>query len=310
MKLSIAMMAYNQGDFIDEAIRSVINQNLTFSWELLIGDDASTDYTPVIVYGWLQQYPANIFYFRHEKNIGLHKNYQYLIEKSQGEYVALLEADDYWLDPDKSRLQVALMDEHPEIAYSFTNADTVDVNGTVLEKKTFDLPRIFDFNYFVYHFFMAPNNTVVFRKTAEPQVYPDWFFSLRQWDMALQYLRSLNGKIGFLPIKGLAWRRHEGATSVTREFSGPERYKEWLTLNREVGKLVPKNVKKIFKQDFVAYSYIAIAYLKEKKYLQFARYALLMVINQQSKINNKPFKPLKFYRDFFWKVRNIKRISD
>jgi len=297
MKLSIVMMAYNQGCFIDEAIRSVISQDLPFAWELLIGDDASTDHTPDIVSGWLQQYPANIFYFRHEKNLGLHKNYQFLIEKSRGEYVALLEADDYWPDTDKSRLQVELMDAHPEMAYSFTNADTVDINGKLLEQKTFELPRICDLDYFVNHFFIAPNNTVVFRKTAEPKVYPDWFFSIRQWDMALQYLRSLNGKIGFLPITGLAWRRHESATSVSKGFSGPERYKDWLILNREVGKLVPVHLKKFFRQRYIAYSYIAIAYLKEKKYLQFARYTFLMIIN-------KPFKPIKIYRDFFWKVRH------
>ena len=297
MKLSIVMMAYNQGCFIDEAIRSVISQNLPFTWELLIGDDASTDHTPDIVSGWLQQYPTNIFYFRHQKNIGLHKNYQFLIGKSRGDYVALLEADDYWPDPDKSRLQVELMDANPEVAYSFTNADTVDSKGAVLEQKTFELPRICDFEYFVNHFFIAPNNTVVFRKTAEPNVYPDWFFSIRQWDMALQYLRSLNGKIGFLPIKGLAWRRHESATSVSKGFSGPERYKDWLILNREIGKLVPAHLKKFFRQRYVAYSFIAIAYLEEKKYLQFARYTLLMIFN-------KPFKPMKIYRDFFWSVRN------
>jgi len=291
------MMAYNQGRFIDEAIQSVINQNLTFAWELLIGDDASTDHTADTIYGWLQKYPANIFYFRHEKNIGLHKNYQFLIGKSRGEYVALLEADDYWPDPEKSRLQVELMDAYPEIAYSFTNADTVDVNGKFLEQKTFELPRVFDLDFFVNHFFIAPNNTVVFRKTCEPKVYPEWFFTIRQWDMALQYLRSLNGKIGFLPINGLAWRRHESATSVSREFSGPDRYKDWLILNREIGKLVPVHLKKFFQQRYVAYSYIAIAYLKEKKYLPFARYTVLMIFN-------KPFKPFKFYKDFFWKVRN------
>ncbi|GEM_PF-2528072 len=291
------MMAYNQGRFIDEAIRSVVSQHLPFSWELLIGDDDSVDDTAEKVFQWTHKYPDNIFYFRHGKNIGLHKNYQFLIGKSQGEYVALLEADDYWIDHDKSRLQVALMDANPDIAYSFTNADTVDIHGKVIEQKTVDLPRVFDFEFFVKHFFIAPNNTVVFRKTSEPQVYPEWFFTIRQWDMALQYLRSLNGKIGFLPINGLAWRRHERATSVSREFSGPERYRDWLILNREIGKLVPVHLKKFFKQNYIAYSYIAIAYLKEKKYLPFARYTLLMIFS-------KPFKPLKFYRDFFWKVRN------
>ncbi len=303
-KLSVVMMAYNQGRFIDEAIQSVIRQDKPFSWELLIGDDASGDNTEEKVSKWIKEYPENIFYYKYEKNIGLHKNYQYLIEKSIGEFVALLEADDYWIDTNKTRLQVELMDSDKEIAFSFTNADTVDVNGMLLKQDIFHLPCVFDLDFYVSNYLNPPNNTIVFRKSCEPAVYPEWFFSIRQWDTALHYLRGLNGKIGFVAVKGLAWRRHKNATSFSEQFEGLGRYKDWLVLFREMEQIMPEHLKKYFKGKYPAYENLAIVFLRDKKYAQFIRYSFLMLVDILFLF---PKRPLKVCRSYLWKVRHIKK---
>lgn len=60
MKLSVIMMAYNQGSFIDLAIASVLGQHFPFQWELLIGDDWSQDNTESVVRSWVDRFPENI----------------------------------------------------------------------------------------------------------------------------------------------------------------------------------------------------------------------------------------------------------
>ena len=298
------MMAYNQAGFIDEAIQSVISQHKPFDWELLIGDDASLDNTAEVVSKWVNEYPQQIFYYRHEKNIGLHKNYQFLVEKCAGEYIALLEADDYWVDANKLQLQVALMDEDREISFSFTHADTVDVHGALMKRTDFCLPQVFEFDYYVANYINPPNNTIVFRKSCEPAAYPEWFFSIRQWDTALHYLRGLNGKVGFVPINGLAWRRHEHATSFSSQFGGTGRYKDWLILFREMERIMPQHLKKYFKAKYPAYESLAIVYLKDRNYWLFVRYSYLLFVNM---IVNMPAKPLQICRNYFWKIRNIRK---
>ena len=121
----------------------------------------------------------------------------------------------------------------------------------------------------------------------------------------LNYLRLLtnnggNNLIGFIPLNGLGWRRHDNATSLV-VFSGAKRYKDWLTINREIKKKVPKVLKKHFNKDYVAYEYLCLFYWTKKDILKFIKYFSLMLIF-------KPNRPILEYRDFFWKIRN-NRIS-
>ena len=294
--LSILMMAYNQGDYIQEAIESVLKQVLPFEWELVIGDDASTDNTEEVVLEFVAKYPLNIRYFKHEKNIGLHLNYIFSVAQCKGKYIALLEADDYWIDIDKSKRQVNFMDENPNVVWTFTDGILVNEKNEIIQKIQFDKPEIFNFEFFLGHFFNPLNNTIVFRKTAEPINYPLFFNSVAQWDTVLHYLRSLKGDIGYIALNGLAWRRHAQATSFSSGFSGVKRYKDWIKINKHIKQYIPDNLHTYFSANFIAYEFISLAYFRERKYLLFLKYFFLMIFN-------KPFRAFAAYRDYFWKLR-------
>lgn len=300
IKLSIVMMSYNQGKYIYEAINSVLNQSFPFNWELIIGDDCSKDNTESIVNSLFQN-NDNIKFYKNEYNLGLHKNYESLIKKTSGEYIALLEADDFWLDPEKCLKQIQLMDENLEIAWTFTNSITIDGNGNEISKTNFKTPEIFDLDYYVIHFFNPPSNSIIFRKKSEPKNYPDFFFKLTQWDTALLYLRLLTdqektAKIGFINTIGLAWRRHPTATSTTL-FSGKKRYLDWIILNKEIKKRMPVHLKKYFDKNYVAQEQLAILFFKEKKWLEFCKACIKMLID-------KPIRPINEFKDFLWKLKN------
>ena len=99
MKVSVLMPTYNHEKTIAQAIESFLAQRCTFPIELCICDDASTDATPKIAAKYQQQYPNQITFIAKPVNQGLMRNYQTLLSVAKGQYLSILESDDYWTDP-------------------------------------------------------------------------------------------------------------------------------------------------------------------------------------------------------------------
>ena len=106
MKVSIAMVTYNHEKFIAKALDSVLMQRTDFDYEIVIGEDCSSDNTRNIVIEYKRRYPDNIVLFLNEKNLGMYGNCSQVFQACQGEYIAVLEGDDYWTSPDKLQKQV------------------------------------------------------------------------------------------------------------------------------------------------------------------------------------------------------------
>ncbi|WOL38946.1 glycosyltransferase family 2 protein [Pyramidobacter sp. YE332] len=124
--VSIGMATYNHEKYIARAIESVLMQEVTFSYELVIAEDCSTDHTREIVQKYQKKYPEVIRLILHEKNIGMQKNSNCLRRACRGKYRANLEGDDYWLFSDKLQKQVNFLEEHPD--FIATGGDFVCVN--------------------------------------------------------------------------------------------------------------------------------------------------------------------------------------
>ena len=122
MKLSILITSYNLEEYISQAIESVVKQNMPFEWELLIGDDGSTDGTVDIIKQWIEKYPQNIKLVvdehpeHHSKNgTRAAKNRARLLEKANGDYIHFLDGDDAFVYENKLKNQVDIL-ENPEFA--------------------------------------------------------------------------------------------------------------------------------------------------------------------------------------------------
>lgn len=114
-KVSVLMITYNHEAFIAQAIESVLMQVADFDYELVISEDCSTDSTREIVQGYQKSYPDRIRLFLTEQNIGYHRNLLETYRVCRGEYIAILEGDDYWTDPNKLQTQADIMDADPEV---------------------------------------------------------------------------------------------------------------------------------------------------------------------------------------------------
>lgn len=154
---SCIIIFFNESKFLEEAIRSVLNQTCRH-WELLLIDDGSSDQSTEIAKEYSKKYPERIFYYDHEhhRNRGMSASRNLGISKSRGEYIAFLDADDIWL-PEKLEQQIKILITHPEAAmvygkalvwYSWTgNADTKDADYFydlgVCPDKLYQPPELF-----------------------------------------------------------------------------------------------------------------------------------------------------------------------
>lgn len=132
--VDVLMPAYNHGRYIQKAIESFLEQE-SIEARLLIGDDASSDNTSSIAQEFSSKFPDRVLLFSHKENMGLIKNYKYLVEHSSAPYLAILESDDYWTDPLKLFKQVSYMEEHNNCGLVFASGQYVDENGTLLGIK-------------------------------------------------------------------------------------------------------------------------------------------------------------------------------
>ncbi len=128
IKVSVVVATYNHENYLGQALESILSQNVDFKYEVLIGEDCSNDGTAEIVREYANNYPKIFEAFIREKNMGMTENSLDLIMRTRGEYVALLEGDDYWISRDKLQKQVDFLDAHQDYEACFGLCMIVDQN--------------------------------------------------------------------------------------------------------------------------------------------------------------------------------------
>jgi glycosyltransferase involved in cell wall biosynthesis len=113
--VSVVVIFLNAEKFLTESIESVLSQTLT-DWELLLVDDGSTDRSTAIAQAYAEGLPEKVVYLEHDghQNKGMSASRNLGINRSRGEFIALLDADDIWL-PDKLHKQVSRIRQYPEV---------------------------------------------------------------------------------------------------------------------------------------------------------------------------------------------------
>lgn len=126
--ITACIVTCNQRDFIETCVRSVAAQKVDAELCVLVGDDASDDGTSEIVAQMGREYAGSIQHFRRESRMGGFANMRDLISRADGNFIARVDGDDYWL-PGKLARQLSFLHAHPDCAAVYTNAITVDEAG-------------------------------------------------------------------------------------------------------------------------------------------------------------------------------------
>ena len=136
--ISAILCVFNGERFLEETIRSVLNQTWT-NLELVIVDDASTDRTPEIIRSFSD---SRITVLRNERNLHISASTNRAVARARGGYIAVIDSDDRWL-PDKLEKQAAWMTAHPETGFCFTLAKVVDENDAPVPEAEEQLVSLF-----------------------------------------------------------------------------------------------------------------------------------------------------------------------
>ncbi len=112
--VSVWMAAYYAGEYIGEAIESILMQKTDYPYEIVINDDCSGDNTWEVISDYAARYPDVIRAKRNEHNLGLSANVLDTKTRCRGKYIVNLSGDDYWIDPYKIQKQADFLESHPD----------------------------------------------------------------------------------------------------------------------------------------------------------------------------------------------------
>lgn len=209
--VSIIMLTYNRAEYIALAIESALAQTYT-NWELIILDDGSTDNTEAIVTPYLND--ARLRYIKDSTNKGLYARRQESLSHATGDYVAILDSDDYWTDPTKLATQVTHLEANPDCVVVGTFITLIDHTGTPLGKNTYLTTDTAIRNTLLWRDQFA-NSSVLMRRSALAKTagYQD-YAPCEDYELFLQL--GLIGTFANLPSYSLAYRIHPGGESARK----------------------------------------------------------------------------------------------
>jgi glycosyltransferase involved in cell wall biosynthesis len=239
MKLSVAMITYNHERYIGQAIESILAQKVNFEYEVIIGEDCSIDGTRAVITAFHRRYPERIKLLLRDQNVGSMLNFTGTIEACRGEYLALLEGDDYWIATDKLQKQVDFLDAHPECAICSGRARALYEVGT----QNFDLnldvvPQLPAGAYTIEDILkgnFVMTCTAVLRRKYIGQ-FPKWFFDMKLGDWPLCAMVARYGRVELLDEIMAAYRIHSGGvwSSVSLDIRAEESLRMLKALDKEL----------------------------------------------------------------------------
>ncbi len=210
VRVSAVIVTFNQERFIAQAIEGFLMQEPHFPCELVIADDGSTDGTRDVIRRYWQQYPERIRVLLNRRNIGCCRTKVHAYRACRGQYVALLDGDDYWTSPDKLQRQADWLDRHPDCALCFHSVKMVWEDAS-REPVTFRPPwakAVYTLDDLLRRNFIA-SCAAMYRKGVFDE-YPAWSFVMPISDWTQHVLHAQHGAIGYIDEPMAVYRQHRG----------------------------------------------------------------------------------------------------
>jgi len=172
-KLSVCVITYNQERYIRECLQSLITQRTDFPFEIIVGDDCSTDGTRAIVQEFVDRHPDVVRALFQPTNTGGSRNNLEVHAAARGKYVAHVDGDDYAL-PGKLQAQTDILDRDPECNAVWHPVDFFDdagafCSGTTADLSSFPGGRV-EFADAVRLGFIGVYSAIMYRRSARTNV--------------------------------------------------------------------------------------------------------------------------------------------
>jgi len=224
--VSVVIITYNHVNYISHAIEGVLNQKTSFPFELVIGEDCSTDGTRDIIYSIKNRHPDLIRVITSDRNVGMVNNFIRTSNACLGKYIAFCEGDDYWHRQDKLQLQFDYLEANQDCGLICSDYDVRDIksNKTIINfiaYKKWKLPTNFRISDWVSDKTEVPilTVTVMVRRDlcekvikCDPYLYENGSFLMYDWPLWAEM--SELAKVGYIQDSLATYNVSEN--SVTR----------------------------------------------------------------------------------------------
>jgi len=207
MKASVCIITHNHEPWIADAIDSALMQAADFDFEIVIGEDASTDGTLAICQQYQRNHPDRIKIIARQKNVGCVENVKATLAECAGHYIAILAGDDFWNDQTKLQDQVSFLESNNDFSASVTQAN-IEYHGHLDKRFESNYARkkeVWDGTDVINTPSFAAASSIVFRK-ADLLPLPRWFESVAYGDSSIRGILAKRGKFHYLQRKATTYR--------------------------------------------------------------------------------------------------------
>lgn len=277
---SIFVLAYNQEKFIRQTLDSLLSQKTSFTFKIVIGDDASTDLTSSICEEYALKFPQVIDYHRNEENLGLMGNFVQTASRLEGKYIAICDGDDYWINEEKLERQVRFLEENLQYAVVGTGVQLLLNDGQTREKSPAHLQEYSLTEMIADNKIVAP--TAVFRNYKTIQSLPSWFNDMPygDWPLYLMALQVYQAKACVLPGLTSVYRLQTGESFKMRQTLSKVCKNNALILEHLLSEKSMKSISKELKDGWKAQKFKQVLSLhnenhKSKAFMYFCKLSFL-----------------------------------
>ena len=212
--VSVFMITYNHENYIRDAIEGILFQKCDFHFDIVIGEDCSTDNTREILLKYQSKYPGKFKLLLHNNNIGAVKNQITTLEACHGKYIAICEGDDYWTDPYKLQKQVDLLEANNQLSGCFHNSEerfSDDYSKSSFLYLNLPSSREITLNDVCFEN-LIPTASIVFRNIRQDELTSSLFRMIPIGDWPLHLLNLRFGNYFYLPNVMSVHRLHSQST--------------------------------------------------------------------------------------------------
>jgi hypothetical protein len=207
-KLSVLLTTYNHERFIGRSLDAILGQRTSFPFEVVVGEDRSTDRTREIVLDYRRRHPGRIRLVLPERNLGPNGMYAATLDAVRGEQIAMCDGDDQWTSPDKLARQSAFLDANPRYDMCFHGCTVVFDDGRPPRPPVHPPQRTFAFKDLAFGNVIAASS-VVMRHFTRADI-PAGLWETRFTDWATWLMSTRRGPAAYLDDLSCVYRVHAG----------------------------------------------------------------------------------------------------
>lgn len=274
-KVSVCVVTYNQEKYIKQCLQSIVDQETDFDFEIIVGDDCSTDGTRKIIMEFVEKFPDKFKILFHPQNIGAAFNYARTHELAAGDYVAHMDGDDLML-PGKLQKQVDVFAENNDCVIvthdmQILNKDN-SINKRTFKKHKAGINTIWDL-YRTLPFFAHSSKMV--KRDVESKVLG--LISKNTIDIELHVGMAEQGNIYHIDEPLGVYRVGVGISSNTKKSINPALPEATIRIYEGAIKKHPESagdLKKYYARAILNYAYQSAIFKKKEDFNRYLRYSI------------------------------------